>query len=65
MRETRDIGTPAELLERIQAMSRGRKIVLAVFVIWAMQAIPKWTAAIMADGETSATIMRYFVTPWG
>lgn len=65
MRETRDIGTPAELLERIQAMSRGRKIVLAVFVIWAAQAIPKWTAAIMADGETSATIMRYFVTPWG
>ena len=48
----------AEILERFQAMSRGRKIVLVVFVIWAIQAIPKWTAA-----ETSAKIMRMFVTP--
>ena len=55
----------SELLERIQAMSRGRKIVLAVFIIWAVQAIPKWTAAILADGETSAAIMSYFVPPRG
>lgn len=53
----------AELLERIHAMSRGKKIVLAVFVIWAIQAIPKWTAAIVADGETSAAIMTFFITP--
>ena len=53
----------AELLERFQAMSRGRKIVLIVFVIWAIQAIPKWTAAIVADGETSADIMKFFITP--
>ena len=33
------------------------------FVIWAIQAIPKWTAAIVGDGETSAAIMRMFVTP--
>ncbi|MCB1799571.1 MAG: hypothetical protein KDI67_11870 [Gammaproteobacteria bacterium] len=52
-----------EILERFQAMSRGRKIVLVVFVIWAIQAIPKWTAAIVGDGETSAAIMRMFVTP--
>ncbi len=52
-----------ELLERIQSMSRGKKIVLAVFVIWAVQAIPKWTAAIVADGETSAAIMTFFITP--
>jgi hypothetical protein len=52
-----------ELLERLQAMSRGKKIVLVVFVIWAIQAIPKWTAAIVADGETSARIMKLFVTP--
>lgn len=65
MRETRDIRSPAELIETIQALSRGRKIVLAVFVIWAAQAIPKWTAAIMADGETSATIMSFFVKPLG
>lgn len=53
----------AELLERFQAMSRGRKIVLIVFIIWAIQAIPKWTAAIVADGETSADIMKFFITP--
>lgn len=52
-----------ELLDRINAMSRGKKIVLVVFIIWAVQAIPKWTAAIVADGETSADIMRFFVTP--
>ena len=50
-------------LERLQALSRGKKIVLVVFVIWAAQAIPKWTAAILADGETSAAIMTYFITP--
>jgi len=52
-----------EILERLQSMSRGKKIVLAVFVIWAIQAIPKWTAAIVADGETSAAIMTFFITP--
>ena len=52
-----------EMLDRFAAMSRGRKIVLIVFIIWAIQAIPKWTAAIMADGETSAAIMTFFITP--
>lgn len=52
-----------ELMERFAAMSRGRKIVLIVFIIWAVQAIPKWTAAIVADGETSAKIMKFFITP--
>jgi hypothetical protein len=52
-----------ELRDRLAAMSRGRKIVLIVFIIWAIQAIPKWTAAIVADGETSAAIMRFFIEP--
>lgn len=52
-----------ELMERFAAMSRGRKIVLIVFIIWAVQAIPKWTAAIVADGETSAKIMKFFIPP--
>ncbi len=52
-----------ELMERLSAMTRGKKIVLVVFIIWAIQAIPKWTAAIVADGETSADIMRFFITP--
>ncbi len=54
---------PPELSERLAAMSRGRKIVLIVFIIWAIQAIPKWTVAILADGETSAAIMTFFITP--
>ena len=52
-----------QVLDQIQSMSRGKKIVLAVFVIWAIQAVPKWTAAIVADGETSAAIMTFFITP--
>ena len=52
-----------ELSERFAAMSRGRKIVLIVFIIWAVQAIPKWTAAIVADGETSAAIMKVVKSP--
>lgn len=54
--------TPA-LFDRVRSMSRGKRIILTVFVIWAIQAIPKWTAAIVADGETSAAIMTFFVTP--
>ena len=45
------------------AISRGKKIVLVVFIIWVAQAIPKWTAAIVADGETSAKIVGFFITP--
>lgn len=56
-------GASSELRERLNAMSRGRKIVLIVFIIWAIQAVPKWTAAIVADGETSAAIMRFFIEP--
>lgn len=52
-----------DVMQRLQALSRGRKIVLMVFLIWAAQAIPKWTAAIVADGETSAAIMTFFITP--
>jgi len=63
MREQLKSSKEPELLERLQAMSRGKKIVLAVFVIWAIQAVPKWTAAIVADGETSAAIMTFFITP--
>lgn len=50
-------------LEQLKSISRGKKIVLTVFVLWALQAIPKWTAAILADGETSAAIMTMFITP--
>lgn len=63
MRETKPGNMLPEAMEQLRVMSRGRKIVLAVFVIWAVQAVPKWTVAIMADGETSATIIRFFIKP--
>ncbi|MCB1907082.1 MAG: hypothetical protein KDH15_06915 [Rhodocyclaceae bacterium] len=63
MRETDKSGVPHEMLERLQAMSRGRRIILAVVVVWAIQAIPKWATAILADGETSAAIMQFFIRP--
>lgn len=63
MKQETKHGGRREIRERLQAMSRGRKIVLIVFLIWAIQAIPKWTAAIVADGETSAAIMTFFIKP--
>ena len=63
LHDTEDGDRSAELMDRFAAMSRGKKIVLVVFIIWAVQAIPKWTAAIMADGETSAAIMKFFIEP--
>jgi hypothetical protein len=56
---------PPSLLARYRALPRGKRIILIVFLIWAAQAIPKWTAAIVGDGETSAAIMTFFVTPRG
>jgi hypothetical protein len=45
------------------ALTRGKKLVLFIFIIWAAQAIPKWTAAIVGDDETSAKIVGFFITP--
>jgi len=52
-----------ESVSLAKSLSRGKKMVLIVFLIWAAQAIPKWSAAIMADDETSAKIIGFFVTP--
>ena len=54
---------PQTLTERYQALSRSKKFILIVFMIWLAQALPKWTAAVTADGEMSASIMKLFVTP--
>jgi hypothetical protein len=51
------------LCDRYKALSAGKRVILVVTVIWAAQAIPKWTAAILADGETAAAIMSVFVPP--
>jgi len=49
--------------QRYKRLSTSKKVILIVFIIWLIQAIPKWTAAIISDGETSARIMRFFLTP--
>jgi hypothetical protein len=49
--------------QRFRKLPRGKKVILIVFLIWLAQALPKWTAAITADGELSARIMKVFVTP--
>ena len=46
-----------------QRLSPGRKFIVAVLMIWLIQALPKWTVAVTADGEMSAQIMKIFITP--
>jgi hypothetical protein len=54
---------PPGLYERFRKLPKGKRVILVVFLIWLAQALPKWTAAITADGELSARIMKVFVTP--
>ena len=51
------------LYQRYKELATSKKVILIVFIIWFVQALPKWTAAITADGELSAKIMRVFITP--
>ena len=51
------------LWTRYQQLSPSKKFIIAVFMIWLVQAIPKWTVAVTADGELSAQIMKMFITP--
>jgi len=51
------------LNQRYKRLSTSKKVILIVFLIWLAQALPKWTAAIIGDGEVSAKIMRFFITP--
>ncbi len=48
-----------------RSLSTSKKVILVVMSIWAAQAVPKWTAAITADGELSAKIMKVFIQPRG
>jgi hypothetical protein len=63
MHESKPQSKPLGLYQRYKRLSTSKKVILIVFIIWLIQALPKWTVAIMADGETSAKIMRFFYTP--
>ena len=54
---------PPGLYQRFKRLPTGKKVIVIVFFIWLAQALPKWTAAITADGHLSARIMKVFVTP--
>ena len=51
------------LYRRFRRLPTSKKVIVIVFFIWFAQALPKWTAAITADGHLSARIMKVFVTP--
>lgn len=51
------------LYQRYKKLSTSKRVILIVFIIWFAQALPKWTAALTADGELSSKIMRVFITP--
>lgn len=53
----------AGLYDRFKRLPTSQRVILIVFLIWLAQALPKWTAAVTADGELSAKIMKVFVTP--
>ena len=63
MVEPKPDNQPAGLYARYKQLSKGKKVIVIVFLIWLAQALPKWTAAITADGELSARIMKVFITP--
>jgi hypothetical protein len=41
----------------------GKKVIFTSFVLWLLQAIPKWGFVLLGDGEMPANIMRLFITP--
>lgn len=54
---------PDSLYQRFRNLPTSKKVIVIVFLVWLAQALPKWTAAITADGHLSARIMKVFVTP--
>ncbi|MDJ0880072.1 MAG: hypothetical protein QNJ56_00355 [Gammaproteobacteria bacterium] len=54
-----------KMRSRYSGLTTSQKFILIVFMIWLAQALPKWTAAVTADGEMSAQIMKIFITPKG
>ncbi len=40
-----------------------KKVILLLFLVWLVQALPKWGFALLADGERAALVMRMFIVP--
>lgn len=49
--------------EFYRRLSTSKKVIVIVFGIWLIQAIPKWSAALLMGDEFSAALMRVFIDP--
>lgn len=45
------------------ALSKVKRFLVTVFLVWFLQAVPKWSVAIFASDELSSRIMQMFITP--
>ena len=53
----------SSMMAHYNQLSTSKKVIVIVFVVWLVQAVPKWSAAIFAGNEVSASIMRVFIDP--
>jgi len=44
-------------------LSLGNKVITGSFLVWLIQAIPKWGFVFLGDGEMAASMMTLLVTP--
>ncbi|MDH5518028.1 MAG: hypothetical protein OEY36_09475 [Gammaproteobacteria bacterium] len=63
MHENKPQSKSSGLYQRYSKLSTSKKVILMVFIVWLLQALPKWVVVIVADDQTSAKIMRFFYTP--
>ena len=63
MQESKPQSESLSLYQRYKRLSPGKRAIIVIFLIWLIQAIPKWVVVIAGDDQTSAKIMRFFVTP--
>jgi len=44
-------------------LSLGKKVIAGSFLVWLIQAIPKWSFVFLGDGEMATSIMTLIITP--
>ncbi|MBL4607785.1 MAG: hypothetical protein JKY01_08155 [Pseudomonadales bacterium] len=53
-----------KLYQWYMRLSVAERLILGSVLIWALQAIPKWSFVLLGDGEMAANLMTYFITPY-
>lgn len=46
-----------------QQLPISKKVIFTSFLIWLLQAIPKWGFVLFGDGEVTANLMAVFISP--